>query len=179
MGRQPQRTSVEDSKETADLLGFGCEINIVVCKAPIMNELASQRVSSIRQHWRGRMVREYNTDDPVKRLPNRFSPKLLYSTFKRCTMFLVNQMRRAQRGETASRLRRDRCRRCRGERLALGAKGPFGLPEVLVAVSTSRLSCKRVGKTRTLMPVWDSSGESRIRCRMGFPSLQHFQQRDK
>src|SRR5262249_46584571 len=36
----------------------------------------------------------------------------------------------------------------------------FGLPEVLLAVSTSRLSCKRAGKTRTLMPVWDSSGES-------------------
>src|SRR6266487_1239928 len=35
----------------------------------------------------------------------------------------------------------------------------FGLREVLVAVSTSRLSCKRAGKTRTLMPVWDSSGE--------------------
>jgi hypothetical protein len=34
----------------------------------------------------------------------------------------------------------------------------FGLPEVLVSVSTSRLSCKRAGKTRTLMPVWDSSG---------------------
>src|SRR5262249_50210880 len=29
----------------------------------------------------------------------------------------------------------------------------FGLPEVLVAVSTSRLSCKRAGKTRTLTPV--------------------------
>jgi hypothetical protein len=25
----------------------------------------------------------------------------------------------------------------------------FGLPEVLVAVSTSHLSCKRAGKTRT------------------------------
>ena len=36
----------------------------------------------------------------------------------------------------------------------------FGLPEVLVAVSTSRLSCKRAGQTRTLMPVGDSSGES-------------------
>jgi len=36
------------------------------------------------------------------------------------------------------------------------------LPEVLIAVSTSRLSCKRAGKTRTLMPVWDSSGESRF-----------------
>jgi hypothetical protein len=43
----------------------------------------------------------------------------------------------------------------------------FGLPEVLVAVSTSRLSCKRAGKTRALMPVWDSSGESRlIMCRV-------------
>jgi hypothetical protein len=29
----------------------------------------------------------------------------------------------------------------------------FRLPEVLVAVSTSRLSCKRAGKTRTLMSV--------------------------
>src|SRR5262245_29674839 len=38
----------------------------------------------------------------------------------------------------------------------------FGLPEVLVAVSTSRLSCKRAGKTRKLMPVWDSSGESQL-----------------
>jgi hypothetical protein len=38
----------------------------------------------------------------------------------------------------------------------------IGLPEVLEAVSTSRLSCKRAGKTRTLMPVWDSSGESRV-----------------
>jgi hypothetical protein len=40
----------------------------------------------------------------------------------------------------------------------------FGLPEVLVAVGTSRLSCKRAGKTRTLMPVWDSSGESRLKA---------------
>jgi hypothetical protein len=39
----------------------------------------------------------------------------------------------------------------------------LGLPEVLVAVSTSRLSCKRAGKTRTLMPVWDASGESRFK----------------
>jgi len=45
-------------------------------------------------------------------------------------------------------------------------RGPdqaFRLPEALVAVRTSRLSCKRAGKTRTLMPVWDSSGESRFR----------------
>src|SRR5262249_60981474 len=40
----------------------------------------------------------------------------------------------------------------------------FGLPEVLVAVSTSRLSCKRAVKTRTLMPVWDSSGESQVKA---------------
>jgi hypothetical protein len=38
----------------------------------------------------------------------------------------------------------------------------FGLPEVLVAVSTSRLCSKRAGKTRTLMPGWDSSGESQL-----------------
>jgi hypothetical protein len=37
----------------------------------------------------------------------------------------------------------------------------LGLPEVLVAVGTSRLSCKRAGKTRTLMPVWEACGESR------------------
>jgi hypothetical protein len=36
----------------------------------------------------------------------------------------------------------------------------FRLPAVLVAVSTSGLSSKSAGKTRTLMPVWDSSGES-------------------
>src|SRR5262245_54323952 len=40
-----------------------------------------------------------------------------------------------------------------------------GLPEVLVAVSTSRLSCKRARKARTLMPVWDSSGESQLNAR--------------
>src|SRR5262249_9607416 len=40
----------------------------------------------------------------------------------------------------------------------------FGLPEVLVAVSISRLSCKRAGKTRTLMPIRHSSGESRFSC---------------
>ena len=34
--------------------------------------------------------------------------------------------------------------------------------EVLVAIGTLRLSCNRAGKTRTLMPVWDSSGESRL-----------------
>jgi hypothetical protein len=39
----------------------------------------------------------------------------------------------------------------------------FGLSEVLIAVSTLRLSCKRAGKTRTLMAAWDSSGESRLK----------------
>jgi hypothetical protein len=46
------------------------------------------------------------------------------------------------------------------------------LPEVLIAVSTSRLSCKRAGKTRTLMPVWDSSGESRLKGRDWLGSLR-------
>jgi len=36
---------------------------------------------------------------------------------------------------------------------------PISLYRVRVS---ARLSCKRAGKTRTLMPVWDSSGESRI-----------------
>ena len=43
--------------------------------------------------------------------------------------------------------------------------------EVLVAVSTSRLPCKKAGKTRTLMPVWDSSGESRLNSAPALPSL--------
>src|SRR5262249_24735397 len=48
----------------------------------------------------------------------------------------------------------------------------FGLPEVLVAVSASRLSCKRAGKTRTLMPVWDSSGEISAKTReLGFATM--------
>src|SRR6478672_8810401 len=51
----------------------------------------------------------------------------------------------------------------------------FGLPEVLVAVSTSRLSCKRAGRTRTLMPVGDSSGESRSRpVRSSSPNGRYF-----
>ena len=33
---------------------------------------------------------------------------------------------------------------------------------------TSRLSYKRAGKTRTLMPVWDSSGESRFDCFLSY-----------
>jgi hypothetical protein len=39
----------------------------------------------------------------------------------------------------------------------------FGLPEVLVAVSTSRLSCCKAGKARIFTPVRESSGESRLK----------------
>src|SRR5262249_41370621 len=34
----------------------------------------------------------------------------------------------------------------------------------------SRLSCKSAGKTRTLMPVWDSSGESRFERSLSCPN---------
>src|ERR1039458_3104821 len=40
---------------------------------------------------------------------------------------------------------------------------PFGLPDAPVAVRTSRLSCGKAGKARIFTPVWDSSGESRIK----------------
>src|SRR5215813_5428602 len=53
--------------------------------------------------------------------------------------------------------------KCQGKWPDQTLEQAFGLSEVLVPVSTSRLSCKRAGKTRTLMPVWDSSGESRIK----------------
>src|SRR5262249_28510039 len=53
--------------------------------------------------------------------------------------------------------------KCQGKWPDQALDQAFGLPEVLVVVSTSRLSCKRAGKTRTLMPVWDSSGESRLK----------------
>src|SRR5262249_11424703 len=53
--------------------------------------------------------------------------------------------------------------KCQGKWLDQTLDQAFGLPEVLVAVSTSRLSCKRAGKTRTLTPVWDASGESRLK----------------
>src|SRR5215471_12020891 len=49
--------------------------------------------------------------------------------------------------------------KCRGKCPDQTLDQAFGLSEVLVVVSTSRLSCKSAGKTRTLMPVWDSSGE--------------------
>jgi hypothetical protein len=38
---------------------------------------------------------------------------------------------------------------------------PFGLTDALVAVLTSRLSCRKAGNTRTFTPDRESSGESR------------------
>jgi hypothetical protein len=37
----------------------------------------------------------------------------------------------------------------------------FGLPELLVAIHTSRQSCSKAGKARIFALVWESSGESR------------------
>jgi hypothetical protein len=42
-------------------------------------------------------------------------------------------------------------------------RSPFGLPEVLVAVHTSRLPCRKAGKMRIFTAVRESSGECRIR----------------
>ena len=53
----------------------------------------------------------------------------------------------------------------------LAAQPPFGLPEVLVAVHTSRLSCRKAGKAQIFAPVWESSGESRLRARETIVSL--------
>ena len=48
-------------------------------------------------------------------------------------------------------------------KIARSAPRPsFGLPELLLAIHTSRQSCCKAGKARTLMLVLDSSGESRI-----------------
>jgi hypothetical protein len=40
----------------------------------------------------------------------------------------------------------------------------FGLPELLVAIHTSRQSCSKAGKARRLTLVWESSGESWTSC---------------
>jgi len=49
-------------------------------------------------------------------------------------------------------------------KMARSAPQPaFGLPEVLVAVHTSRLSCRKAGKAQIFAPVWESSGESRFK----------------
>jgi len=48
-------------------------------------------------------------------------------------------------------------------KMARSAPQPaFGVPEVLVAVHTSRLSCRKAGKAQIFAPVWESSGESRL-----------------
>src|SRR5450759_4062102 len=45
----------------------------------------------------------------------------------------------------------------------ISPRPPFGLPDAPVAVRTSRLSCGKAGKARIFTPVWDSSGESRLK----------------
>jgi hypothetical protein len=42
------------------------------------------------------------------------------------------------------------------------ARPPFGLPEMLVAVHTSRLSCREAEKAPIFTPVQESSGESKL-----------------
>jgi hypothetical protein len=42
------------------------------------------------------------------------------------------------------------------------ARPSFGLPELLVAIHTSRQSCSKAGKARIFALVWESSGESRV-----------------
>jgi GAF domain-containing protein len=50
----------------------------------------------------------------------------------------------------------------------------FGLPELLVAIHTSRQSCSKAGKARRFALVWESSGESRfnVRTALGVPLLR-------
>ena len=43
------------------------------------------------------------------------------------------------------------------------ARPSFGLPELLVAIHTSRQSCSKAGKARIFALVWESSGESRCK----------------
>ena len=42
----------------------------------------------------------------------------------------------------------------------------FGLPDLLVAIHTSRQSCSKAGKAQMFALVWESSGESRINVRL-------------
>jgi hypothetical protein len=49
-------------------------------------------------------------------------------------------------------------------KIARSAPRPsFGLPELLVAINTSRPSCSKAGKARIFALVWESSGESRTK----------------
>ena len=43
------------------------------------------------------------------------------------------------------------------------ARPPFGLPEMLAAVHTSRLSCREAEKSPIFTPVQESSGESKVK----------------
>jgi hypothetical protein len=50
-------------------------------------------------------------------------------------------------------------------KIARSAPRPsFGLPELLVAIHTSRQSCCKAGKARIFTPVRESSGESRLKA---------------
>ena len=51
-------------------------------------------------------------------------------------------------------------------KIARSAPRPsFGLPELLVAIHTSRRLASKAGKSRIFTPVRESSGESRLRTR--------------
>jgi hypothetical protein len=62
----------------------------------------------------------------------------------------------------------EECAQMPGKMARSAPRPPFGLPEVLVAVLTSRLSCRKAGKTRTFTPIRESSGE--IPARQGVPN---------
>ena len=72
---------------------------------------------------------------------------------------LCNVLRLRVSGSRADQIRDPECPNARENGQIRPSTKRSGYPKVLVAVSTSRLSCKRAGKTRTSMPVWDSSGE--------------------
>ena len=42
----------------------------------------------------------------------------------------------------------------------------FGLPDLLVAIHTSRQSCSKAGKAQMFALVWESSGESRLKGKL-------------
>src|SRR5262249_538197 len=52
------------------------------------------------------------------------------------------------------------------------ARPPFGLPEMLVAVHTSRLSCREPEKAPIFTPVQESSGESKFEASIA-PRSRH------
>src|SRR5215472_4451807 len=63
------------------------------------------------------------------------------------------------------------------------ARPPFGVPEMLVAVHTSRLSCREAEKAPVFTPAQESSGESKIKRSFVFkdagpPFPRKFQKRE-